>query len=474
MHNARLSKLIRDLSHHDPSKRRFAAEALSAGDERVVYPLIKALRDDNLGVQDAATHSLIAIKNEVTAYMMLPLLREDAFLRNTALIILKEMGVFTIPLLPVLLRDKDDDVRKFALDLIFDIQYCNYPDLLIDLLKNDPNANVRASAAKALGVLNYREAVPQLIDALKDDEWVCFAAIEALTDLKDEGSIDNITALLNSPSEAIRFAVIEALGKFGSPRAQHPLIEHIARTNEFERKATIISLVQIGAAPSFTEIADDLTEMLKNDEWENKFVAIKGLTALKNDNTIRHMIDAAGSLEFSDPERDDKVQVIKEAVMSFGCNDHLLKILEDDAFRFRGKALAIDIVGDLKCSSAVLNLIKLAKSTYRDIKRSSIQSLGRIESDEGKECLLEAISDHDSHVRKSAIIALGKIGDMSAFEPLMKLLHSETYSDVIEEFIRSLLSINTILFLTRISEFSDYVRMTAARYAPEYNSGVSC
>src|SRR4030066_1764432 len=132
MHNARLLKFIKNLSHYDPSKRRSAAEALSEGDERAVYPLIKALRDDNLGVQDAATHSLMAIKNEVTAYMMLPLLREDSYLRNTALIILREMDNFTIPLLIVLLNDKDDDVRKFAINLICDIQYCNYPDKLVE------------------------------------------------------------------------------------------------------------------------------------------------------------------------------------------------------------------------------------------------------------------------------------------------------------------------------------------------------
>ena len=159
MHTAKLARLIKELSHHDPSKRRFAAEALAEGDERAVYPLIKALRDDNFGVQDAVTHSLMSIKNEVTAYMMLPLLREDAFLRNTALIILREMGNFTIPLLIVLLNDKDDDVRKFALDLIYDIQYCNYPDKLVEMLKNDPNANVRAAAAKALGILNYKQAI---------------------------------------------------------------------------------------------------------------------------------------------------------------------------------------------------------------------------------------------------------------------------------------------------------------------------
>ncbi|MBI5098488.1 MAG: HEAT repeat domain-containing protein [Nitrospirae bacterium] len=474
MHNARLARLIKNLSHHDPSKRRSAAEALSEGDERAVYPLIKALGDDNLGVQDAATHSLMAIKNEVTAYMMLPLLREDSYLRNTALIILREMGNFTIPLLIVLLNDKDDDVRKFAINLICDIQYCNYPDKLVEMLKNDPNANVRAAAAKTLGVLNYKKAIPQLVNALKDDEWVCFSAIEALTVLKDEDSIDSIVTLLNNPSEAIRFAAIEALGKIGSPLAEHPLLEYISRADEFERKATVMSLVQVGMIPSSPNISVDLIEMLKNGDWEEKFIAIKGLLILREDRAIYHMIDIAGSMEFSAPDREEKVQVIKEAVFSFGCNDYLLKILEDDTFRYRGKSLAIEIVGDLKCTAAVSNLIKLVKSNYRDIKRASINSLSQIESEEAKEYLIEAVSDEDSHVRKSAIIALGKIAEMSAFEPLMKLLRNEIYSDIIDEFIKSLLNINSTLFFSRISGFNKNIQEIAARYTSSYNSERKC
>jgi HEAT repeat protein len=472
MHNAKFSRLIKNLSHYDPSKRRSAAEALSEGDERAVYPLIKALRDDNLGVQDAATHSLMAIKNEVTAYMMLPLLREDSYLRNTALIILREMGNFTIPLLIVLLNDKDDDVRKFAINLICDIQYCNYPDKLVEMLKNDPNANVRAAAAKTLGVLNYKKAIPQLVNALKDDEWVCFSAIEALTVLKDEDSIDSIVKLLENPSEAIRFAAIEALGKIGSPRAEHPLLEHISSADEFERKATVISLVQVGTIPSSSNISIDLIEMLKDGDWDEKFIAIKGLLILREDRAIYHMIDIAGSMEFSAPDREEKIQVIKEAVFSFGCNDYLLKILEDDTFRYRQK-LAIEIVGHLKCTSR-FNLIKLVKSNYRDIKRASINSLCQIESEEAKECLIEAVGNEDSHVRKSAIIALGKIGEMSAFEPLMKLLQNEIYNDIIDEYIKSLLSMNSTLFFSRITGFNKNIQEIAARYTSSYNSESKC
>src|SRR4030067_3403579 len=139
MHKARILSLIKNLGHPDASRRRAAAEALAEGDERAVYPLIKALRDDNYGVQDAAINSLMKIKEEITAYMMLPLLREEAFLRNTALMILREMGPIAAPLLPVLLKDKDDDIRKFALDLIHDAQFCDHPGILIEMLTGDPH-----------------------------------------------------------------------------------------------------------------------------------------------------------------------------------------------------------------------------------------------------------------------------------------------------------------------------------------------
>jgi HEAT repeat protein len=474
MHTAKLSSLLKNLGHPDASKRRAAAEALAEGDERAVYPLIKALKDDNYGVQDAAINSLIKIREEVTAYMVLPLLREEAYLRNTALIILREMGHIALPLLPILLKDKDDDIRKFALDIIHDIQYCNYPEKLVEMLANDPNPNVRAAAAKTIGVLNYTDAVPQLVNALHDEEWVCFSVLEALTELKAENSVDSIIILLSNSSETVRLAAIEALGKIGSQKACQPLLEHIAKSDGFEKQATLINLVRIGTVPSVPNAPDDLMDVLMNGDWDEKFVAIKGLLILKEDRAIYPMIDIAGSIDFAAPDRDEKVQTIKEAVISFGCNDHLLNILEDDTMKYRGKSLAIEIAGDLQCKSAVKSLVRLIKSNYRDIRRSSIYSLGQIDGEEATEYLIEAINDHDSHVRKSAVIALGKIGEMSAFEPLMKLLNREIYQDVINEFITALLNINAPLFLSRIDEFSEPVRMIASKHASTYGPEVSC
>ena len=474
MHIARLNKLQSDLTHEDPAIRRSAAEDLAEGDERAIYPLIKALRDENLGVQDAAMRSLMSIKSEPTAYMLLPLLRENALLRNTAMIILKEMGKIAIPLLYILLDDRNDDVRKFSLDLIHDIQYCNYPEKIVELLAGDPNVNVRAAAAKTIGTLQYKKAIPQLVKALSDEEWVIFSALEALTAMPEDESIDAILDLLKNPSETIRVAAIEALGEICPSKATDPLVKHIAKTKDYEKIAALKSLIEIGPVPSLPHISDALMEVLKDEDMENKLIAVKGLALIKHENAIKPIIDLAGSLDISDPDNEETLLSIRNFLQSFGCSKHFIDILKDQAVKFRGKVMAIEIMGDLNCAKAVPILIDLLNSDYRDVRRSSINSLGKIDSDESKKCLIEAISDHDSHVRKSAVSSIGKIGDMSAFEPLIAMLHNEQYSDVIDEFIIALMSINTKLFLDRVNEFNSTIQEHASRYKSIIDVEASC
>lgn len=380
IHTARLTRLRKDLVHPDSSRRRSAAEALSDGDERVIYPLIKALSDENPGVQDAAMRSLISIGGEVTAYMVLPLLRQNSYLRNTAIIILKEIGEKVIPLLKPLIRDKDDDIRKFALDLICEVKSCDYPDDIIDVLINDTNPNVRSSAAKALGILNYRAAVPYLIKALKDDEWVCVSALESLAILKDDSSVGPIISLLNNSSELVKHIAIETLGKIGSHKCCDALLRHLSKVNGIEKTATIKSLLKIGVTPSTPGISDTLIEILMNDDWDDKFLALKGLVEIKEEKAIYHAIDIAGSLEPSYPDSEEKIFIVKEFLKGFGCSDVFLKILDDPSIRYRGRIITIEILGELKCKKAIPYLKRLLDSTIDGVRSASINALDFMET----------------------------------------------------------------------------------------------
>lgn len=466
--NRKITKLIKDLSDIDTRKRYMAAEALSEGDERVIYPLIKALKDDNTGVQDAAMRSLISIGGEVTAYMIIPLLRDEPLLRNTALIILKEIGSTAIPLLKPLLKDKDYDIRKFALDLISEIKQCSYPEEIVRLLKEDPNPNVRASAAKVIGLLQYKEALPSLIDALNDEEWVCFSVLESIALFKDNSTINSIITLLNNTSDSIRYAAIDALGKIGSKEAAKALLEYFKKADDFEKEAIIKSLVQIGMTPSLLESSEILKNILKNGDWEEKMIALKGIADIKEISCVKDIIDLAGSLDSSEPEDEDKLVFIKDVLINIGCNDSLINILNDPEIRYRGRKIVIEVIGELGCKEAVPYIVNLLGVDFRDVRRAAAKALVKMPDMCIGNILFDAIDDEDGHVRKEAVIALGKIKDERAFMPLMNCLLKEPYKDVAEEIVKTLLALDSESVYKFINEFPDSIKEIIARYADDF------
>jgi len=439
------SRILKSLSSRDVSKRRAAAETLAQSDVRAVYPLIQALRDPHPGVQDAAVSALISIGGEVTAWMVLPLLREEALLSNMAMVILKEIGSATLHHLPPLLRDKDDDVRKFAIELVADLGGCEYTDKLVERLKWDLNPNVRAAAAKALGDLKRLEALPHLIAALKDVEWVRFAALESLCLLGSEDAVEPILALLSDPSSATRRFAIETLGMIGSPRAGDALLHFLERASGSDRRVVLMSLLRIGFSLPPSGYTEDLLKVFleESDGWENRIIALRGLISIADRDTLRSIFDKVGSLDATNPHDEKVLREVKEILSSCDNRKFLLDLLEDPTLRFRGKTVLAELVGELQIKEAVRILVTLLGEDARDIRRAAAYALGRIKDDKALKELLGSIGDPDIGARKAVIAALGALKNKEAFDPLMSLLREEQRFDVIEETVRALFAIDS-------------------------------
>ncbi len=433
------ARILKNLSSPDVSRRRSAAESLAGGDERAIYPLIQAMRDPNPGVQDAAMRSLVSIGGEVTAWMVLPLLREEALLRNTAMVILKEIGKAAVPHLPPLLNDKDDDVRKFAIELLSDAGAVEQCGPISERLTGDANPNVRAAAAKALGILGCLEALPLLVAALKDIEWVRFSALEALSLLRDEKAVEPILALLSDPSPATRRAAIETLGAIGSPRAGEALLAYAGKAGRDDKAVALMSLLRIGVPLPGSGCPDDLLEIfLGDDEWEDRLVALGGLVGIAGEDALRAIFDTAGSLDGTKPDEEGVLRAVKERLLGCGRPELLPRLLDDPSLRFRGKTLLTEVAGELRVREAVPNLVARLRDDVRDVRRAAACALGRIGDGEALEALLAAIGDTDGHVRKAVVCALGALGRKEAFEPLLALLREEKFNDVAEEAVRAL------------------------------------
>ena len=461
--NDELLEALQHLTHPDPSERRTAAEVLAGADERAIYPLIRTLWDENPAVQDAATRSIIAIGGEVTAYMALPLLREGPFLRNTARIILRQIGQPSVPLLRALLADKDDDIRTFAVDLIADIGWCDYPAELVRLLETDPNQNARTAAARAIGILNYREGLPALINALKDNEWVCFSVLEALALMPDESSVDAVLGLLGNPSETLRYAAIETLGNLGFTRSSDALIARLPKASDMEKTAIIRSLVKIGITPAMAEVADLLVEMYTNGEWDDRIVALTGLGDLKYKRAVPAILDIAGSLDPSDPESEERLAAVKQALMKFGCDQSLIDVIRNPEAGFRSQVIAVEVIAELRCADAVPTLISILRGDLREVRRAAIVALAGIPGDETMRVLRQCVDDRDGHVRNAALSTLGMLGDGASFDHLVKHLDVENYKDVLEVNVKALLRIDEKKLCAGIAKLTPAVREIIAR-----------
>ncbi|QWR77458.1 HEAT repeat domain-containing protein [Candidatus Magnetomonas plexicatena] len=467
MNKARLEKLKESLNHTDVSRRRQAASMLGEGDERAIYPLITALFDQSLAVQDSAAQSLIKIGGAAVAYMTIPVLRKEASQRNAALLILKDLGEVSVPFLYDLLKDRDDDMRKFAVDLLGDIAVGVNYELLIPMFK-DENANVRAATCRTFGLLNVEEGVSHLKEALSDsEEWVAFAALEALGLMESEDGVTSITELCYGPSQVLKFAAFETLGNIPSQQSKDALIECTKTTDFITKSAAIKSLIRHGIEPGMAFLGSDLRVMLKNDDWEDKLTAISGLSTIKDKDSLYNLLDLAGSLDVSYPENEERIIIIKNAVLNIADCSSLLSLLDVNNLKFRGMAILVETLGKLKCVEAIDPLVKLLRSSLRDIRREAAHALVEIADERCVDSLIEALSDDDGHVRKQSIYALRKLKSKKAFLPILDLIGKDTYEDVVDEGVKALLSMDSSKFLHKADSYPENFKIYIAKYAQE-------
>jgi HEAT repeat protein len=120
-------------------------------------------------------------------------------------------------------------------------------------LAEDPDANVRAAAVRALSQSNRSAGaiVPTLIKGLRDkNPQVCHAAVRALGQIGPPAgsAIDRLTELLESDKGSDRVLVAEALASVqpGSPRAIAALTDMLKETDPALRRQAIVALGRIG------------------------------------------------------------------------------------------------------------------------------------------------------------------------------------------------------------------------------------
>ncbi len=198
---------------------RAAATQLLAqvGQYQAVKPLLQATADPDPAVREIATLQLIDLLTERELTKRLHTQAPTPFLSPDATVIMTPLEERVVALM-FCISVTQDEVQKRALQFLTNLGAAVGP-ILVEFLNEPDDGELRAAAAKVLGMLNQQDAVPALIAVLKDEvSEVRFEAATALGVLSNPQALEPLEHLQQdagwrSETRQVRQAVQTAIKK---------------------------------------------------------------------------------------------------------------------------------------------------------------------------------------------------------------------------------------------------------------------
>lgn len=239
--------------HHEdnPDIRQQAVYALGEiGDPGCIDTLLDLLGDKELGY--SAANTLGNFKSEDVFEKVTKKLRNsNPTVRTNAIVVFESnRDPAAVPLLIKMLNDRVPEVRKEA---VLTLSFFKEPEQvakseqpLINAL-GDSKSEVQEEAARSLGRLGSKEAIPSLEGLLQSkNKNLQSAAIMAMGDIGDPKAVDALIATLADKDWLVRKNIVNSLVEIGDSRAVDPLISLLEDENYRVRKSAAEGLGKFG------------------------------------------------------------------------------------------------------------------------------------------------------------------------------------------------------------------------------------
>ena len=202
------------------------------------------------------------------------------------------------------------------------------------LARGGGDMDVRANAARALGVLRAQPAVDDLIEALRSkDSNVIYESLVALQKIRDRSAAPRIAFLLRDFDQKVQMAAIETTGLLQNKDALPGLVDVLNRTRD--NKVRRAALTAIAMLPD--EKSRDLyARYLGGKDEQLRAAAAEGYARLKNPADTA-MLEKAWNEETKTHARLSLafalVMLGKTGVAEFSPLQYLINTLNSSAYR---------------------------------------------------------------------------------------------------------------------------------------------
>ena len=258
------------------------------------------------------------------------------------------------------------------------------------LAKNGASVQSKANAARALGILRARPAVPDLLEAIQTKKSeILYEALVALQKIGDPSAADGIAFLMRDLDPKIQIAAIEATGQLRNESAGPRLRQVLGDSkNAKVRRAALIALAKLphpDNRPVFEQFILDREEGLRAASAEG-FARLKDPKDLERINKLfaeEKKMEANLSLAFA------AVMLGNRELSEFSPLQYLINTLNSVAWRGVAHPFLAELCRDEETRKALypamyqrnkeekVALADILARTYADDVRPSLETLSR-------------------------------------------------------------------------------------------------
>ena len=254
-----IPKLADYLKNPDREVRLEAVKQIGEiGTVRSLDPLISATRDSDAEVQIRATDGLVNFY--LPGYMKTGLAGS-----------IRRVGAD--------LKGKFTDTNDQVIDRYVIVR----PEVVAALgaqVASGGTMDMRANAARAVGILRGRAAVPQLVDAAHSkNSGLIYESLVALEKIRDESAGPRIAFLVRDPDPKVQTTAMETVGLLQDKQALPDLIDALNRTRDAKVKHAALEAISMLPAESSRPI---YAQYVSDKDEKMRAAAAEGFARLAN------------------------------------------------------------------------------------------------------------------------------------------------------------------------------------------------
>jgi HEAT repeat protein len=318
---------------------------------------------------------------------------------------------------------QDFNVLSSALQLLAMIDV-DVTGPLAELLRH-PDPDLRIQAAHALGEQSSPEAIPPLVAALEDaDPNVRFHAIESLGRLQSSEAVESLAAIAESRDFFLAFPAVEALARIDDPRVAPrlaplldddalcaPVAEALGRLGDGDMTRALVAVIDRPNQP-VTPIASAIFNL--HTTYERRYGGGAYIVS-----EFQSAITPAGGRRLLEALRAGEKDELRALVVLLGWIDSS-EVAAALAEMLGRPDIGEEVVEALvrHGSEVVETVIDQLDNDEESSRLAAVVALGRLGDTRATEPLTRAL-DGDRTVAVAAASALASIGDPRGFEPLL-------------------------------------------------------